>query len=392
MTETTAFETRFGFKRSDVTLANWRLSPFNQWSFQNLRELVPSMGIASAAAPETLPSLGSLVDRSFDLNGMEIGMERFLQAAETDMLLVLKDGKPVAGWQAPHADANRPHIVFSISKSITALVAGILNDQGVLDLEAPLLSLLPEAEGSAYGKATLRQLLDMRLSLDFEEAYTDPSGGFARYRRATLWNPQGGEEPETLRGFLMSIKQGEGEHGGAFRYRSPNSDLLGIVVERATGRRFAELAAERLWQPMGATGEAYVTVDAEGSPRTAGGVLMTAHDLARVGELMRQSGAVGGRQVVSEAFVRDTLENGDKEAWKDGDFAELFAEGSYRNKWYASGERSGAFAAIGIHGQWLYVDPSRGVTIVKMSSQADPTNDRVDQLNLFFFRELAAMV
>jgi CubicO group peptidase (beta-lactamase class C family) len=392
MTETTAFETRFGFKRSDVTLANWRLAPFNQWSFQNVRELVPSAGIASSSATETLQTLGALAETTFDLNGMEIGMERFLQAAETDILLVLKEGKPLIGWQAPHADAGRPHLVFSISKSITALIAGILNSQGVLDFEAPLVSILPEAEGSAYGTATLRQLLDMRLSLDFEEAYTDPSGGFARYRRATLWNPLGGEEPQSLHDFLMSIKKGDDEHGGPLRYRSPNSDLLGIVVERATGRRFSELAAELLWQPIGATGEAYVTVDAEGSPRTAGGILMTAHDLARIGEMMRQGGAAGSRQVVPETFVRDTLENGDKEAWKNGDFADLFAEGSYRNKWYASGEESGAFAAIGIHGQWLFVDPSRAVTIVKFSSQADPNNERVDQLNLFFFRQLAAMV
>ena len=116
----------------------------------------------------------------------------------------------------------------------------------------------------------------------------------------------------------------------------------------------------------------------KGAPRAAGGVTMTARDLARVGEMMRQGGVGPDGRVVSERWVRDTLEQGDRAAWKDGDFPHLFANGSYRNKWYSSGLPGGAFSAIGIHGQWLYVDPTAEVTIVRFSSQPVPVDDPVD--------------
>ena len=90
--------------------------------------------------------------------------------------------------------------------------------------------------------------------------------------------------------------------------------------------------------------------------------------------------------------MRDTLQGGSPEAWSKGDFAWLFATGRYRNKWYATGDASGSFAAISIHGQWLYVDPARAVTVVKMSSQALPTDETLDLRTVSFFNQLAAMV
>ncbi|HEV7251510.1 MAG TPA: serine hydrolase [Mesorhizobium sp.] len=389
-----AFRQRYGFSRREVTLANWRTAPFNRWSLQNVRELVPTAGIASRREPDaTPPESNAFLRETLTVGDAPETMAGFLERTSTDAFLVLKEGRPVLGWTAPYADIAAPHLVFSISKSLTALLAGILQGQGVLDLEAPVAQYVPEAEGSAYGDALVRHVMDMRVSLDFEEVYGDTTGSFARYRRATLWNPmETGAAQESLLDFLVSIPKGEGGHGGPFRYRSPNSDLLGVVVERAAGSRFADVFAELLWRPLGATGEATVTVDREGTARTAGGICVTAHDLARVGELMRAGGAIEGRQVLPESFVRDTLDAGDPQAWKAGDFPYLFAEGRYRNKWYATGHASGAFCAIGIHGQWLFVDPSRAVTIVRFASEPQPTDAAIDQETLAFFQAVAERI
>jgi len=238
---------------------------------------------------------------------------------------------------------------------------------------------VPEMSRSAYSDATVRQVLDMRVSVAIEETYLDPMSAYGRYRRAMLWNPPlPGEEPETMLGFLASLEKADGPHGGPFRYRSPNSDLLGIIVERASGQRYADLMRDRLWHGVGAHSSGSVTVDRVGAARAAGGVSMTARDLARVGEMMRQGGMGPNGRVVSERWVRDTLENGDRNAWKAGDFPHLFKDGSYRNKWYSSGLTSRAFCAIGIHGQWLYVDPAAEVTIARLSSQPLPVDDPVD--------------
>ncbi|TJW95488.1 MAG: serine hydrolase, partial [Mesorhizobium sp.] len=162
---------------------------------------------------------------------------------------------------------------------------------------------------------------------------------------------------------------------------------------RASGQRFAELMHEKLWLPLGAMSEASVTVDMAGTARAAGGISVTPRDLARIGEMMRQGGMANGRRIVPEAWVRDTVSTGgDAEAWQRGAMAFLFPQGRYRNKWYQTGAASGAFCGIGIHGQWLYVDPKAEVVITKMSSQPEPVNERLDVDMIAFFEALSRMV
>jgi CubicO group peptidase (beta-lactamase class C family) len=390
-----SFEKLYGFVRAEVTLDNWRTRPYSAWSFQNVSELVPSAEISTSATieDEALDDFGPLLRREVDVG---IGLETlasFLQRSQTDTLVVMKAGKFVGEYNAPGVDPAAPHIVFSISKSLTAILAGALRDQRLLDPAEPIVRYVAEAEGTAYAGATVQQLLDMRVSLDFVEACLDPEDAFARYRRAMLWNKlRPGDRAESLRELILSLPRGSGPHGGPFRYCSPNSDLLGIIVERASGQRYADLFREKLWVPLRARGRASVTVDAEGTARAAGGVSMTARDLTRVGEMMRNGGMAGSLPVITEGWVRDTLSGGDPAAWKAGDYAHLLKDGSYRNQWYQSGMPSRAFLAAGIHGQWLYVNPATEVVIARLSSQNDPVDDRLDQQTLALFRALAGLV
>jgi len=376
-----SFRGRYGFAREDVTLATWRTAPYMRWSFANVAELVPSAAIEAAPGRSEPPlaDAGWLLGEKVELSGGGTTVRAFLESCDTDAFVVMKSGRFVADHHAPLARPEDRHIVFSISKSLTAILAGTLEDEGRLDPAASVTDYVPEMAGSAYADATVRQVLDMRISVAIEETYLDPLSAYGRYRRAMLWNPPlPGEEAETMLGFLASLEKTEEPHGGAFHYRSPNSDLLGIIVERAAGQRYADLMRDRLWKGVGAHSDGLVTVDRAGTARAAGGVSMTARDLARVGDMMRLGGLGAGGRVVSERWVRDTLEKGDRGAWKAGDFPHLFKEGSYRSKWYASGLPGGAFCAIGIHGQWLYVDPSSEMTIVRLSSQPLPVDDPVD--------------
>jgi CubicO group peptidase (beta-lactamase class C family) len=393
MTGKTAFETRHGFARNQVLLGNWRESPFSRWSFQNVGELVPSACVAAVPGSGEIPvqDFGGLLGEKIALAGGAETVAAFLTRSDTDALTIMKGGKFVGDWFAPHMEFGARHIIFSISKSLTAILAGILEGEGVFDPQAPVTRYLPESAGSAYGDASVRHVLDMSVSLDFEEAYLDPESAFARYRRATLWNPGGGTE--SLADFILTLQRLDEPHGRTFRYRSPNSDLLGILIERASGQRFAELMHEKLWLPLDAMSEASVTVDLAGTARTAGGISVTPRDLARVGEMMRQGGIANGRRIVPEAWVRDTIETGgDSEAWQRGMMAFLFPKGRYRNKWYQTGAASGAFCGIGIHGQWLYVDPKAEVVIAKMSSQPEPVDEPLDVDMVAFFEALSRMV
>jgi CubicO group peptidase (beta-lactamase class C family) len=392
MTGTTVFETRYGFRRNEVLLANWRESPFNRWSFQNLGELVPTARVTAAGGIEApMQDLGGLLGEKVSVASAPETVAEFLVRSSTDALTVMKGGRTIGDWFAPHMDFGARHIIFSISKSVTAIVAGILEAEDVFDPDAPVTHYIPEAASSAYGDASARHVLDMSVSLDFEEAYLDPESAFARYRRATLWNPGGGTE--SLREFILTLQRLAEPHGQTFRYRSPNSDLLGLLLERASGQRFNDLMREKLWLPLGAVSEASIGVDMEGTARTAGGISVTPRDLARIGELMRQGGVANGRRIVPEAWVRDTTSTGGSaEAWQRGAMLPLFPKGRYRNKWYQTGHENGAYCGIGIHGQWLYIDPRTEVVIAKMSSQPEPVDDALDLELVAFFEALSRMV
>lgn len=390
-----AFDAAYGFARKDVRLDNWRLAPWNVWAFRHVSELIPTAHIAATPGlvEDATVDPGDLLRQTFAVGDETLTIADALRRTFTDALVVMKSGRVIADYHAPNFTLQSRHILFSSSKSVTAVVAGIVHGDGLIDLDAPVPHYVPELKSSAYADARLRDVLDMRVSLDFSETYLDPRGDFARYRRAGLFEPGApGDTPPSLLAFLATLQKGAGEHGGPFHYCSPNSDVLGLVIERATGQRFSDFVAARLWQPIGARQDAYITVDAIGLARTGGGFCMTPRDFARIGELMRRGGALEGRRILSDAWVEDTIAHGSTEAWRAGPGIDWLPEGRYSNKWYQTGKDSGAFFTLGIHGQMLYVDPRAEMTVAKFSSQPEPVNNDLKRLNLALFDALARQV
>lgn len=386
-----AFEAAYGFARSDVRLDNWRQAPWNVWAFRHVSELIPTARIAATPGlmEDAVVDPGDLLRQTFTIGDDTLTIADALRRTFTDALVVMKSGRVIADYHAPNFTLQSRHILFSSSKSVTAVVAGIVHRDGLIDLDAPVPQYVPELAASAYADARLRHVLDMRVSLDFSETYLDPRGDFARYRRAGLLEPAvPGDTPESLIAFLASLQKGPGDQGGPFHYCSPNSDVLGLVIERATGQRFSDFVTTRLWQPMGARQDAYITVDAAGLARTGGGFCMTPRDFARIGELMRCGGTVDGRLILSNAWVEDTVAHGSAEAWRAGPGVEWLPEGRYSNKWYQTGNAHGAFFALGIHGQMLYVDRVAELTVAKFSSQPVPVDNDLKRLNLALFDTL----
>lgn len=369
---------------AQVTLANWRNAPFNKWAFHHVREVVPSADIpndpeavtALPAAPADLASLGVA-----DEAGRALDLAGFLEATDTDALVILKNGRVVYETYANGMDAGTPHILMSVSKSMLGLLAGILSDRGALDLGRQVTDIIPEVKSTAYAGATVRELLDMRAGIAFDEDYLATSGPIIEYRKATNWNPLGpGEVESDLRAFFTNLTERDGPHGGRFHYVSPNTDLLGWIIERSAGARYVDLMSELVWRPLGASRPAYITVDRLGAPRVAGGMCATARDLALVGRMVAGDGAIEGRQIVPPGWIADITGAGDPEAWNAGDFASFFPGLAmhYRAKWYIErpGRSGGALLfGVGVHGQNLFVDAERDLVIAKFSSQALPLDE-----------------
>lgn len=362
---------------TQVSLANWRTAPFNAWAFHHVREIVPSAEIDNAAddvwpLPEAKGALDGLTHAGESL-------DTFLAETQTDGFVVLHCGKIVAESYGNGMHGRSPHILMSVSKSVLGTLAGILAAAGTLDPEAPVTHYVPEVAATAWRGARVRHLLDMRVGIRFDENYEAVSGAIIEYRKAQGWNPlDPGERPSDLRSFFGTLHETDGPHEGRFHYVSPNTDLLGWVMERASGVRYADLASRLLWQPMGAECPAYITVDRFGAPRCAGGICTTTRDLARLGELLVRDGVRDGRRVLPAGWVGGLIANGDRAAWDNGDFVGLFPGQvmHYRSKWYiAQGKRPMIFG-LGVNGQNLFADPEGEVVVAKFSSQSaalDPT-------------------
>ena len=359
-----------------VTLANWRQAPFSRWAFHHMRELVPSAEIANDPGdvhewPIDRVEIG---DVPIEADGVRpLSFDEFLVDTSTDGIVVASGGRIIFERYANGMTETAPHILMSVSKSLLGLVAGVLATRGELEPDRKVTDLVPEVGETAYKGATIRQLLDMRTGVAFDENYLATSGAMIAYRKATNWIPlDPGEAPSDLRSFYRAMTDRDGPHGGRFHYVSPNTDLLGWVVERATGRRYADLISELIWRPMGAARSAYITVDRLGAPRAAGGICATVRDLALVSQLIANAGTRGGKQVVPRAWLDDIAAGGDPQAWSAGDFAAYLPVVRYRSKWYIDDSSGPLLFGLGIHGQYLFVDAERQLVVAKLSSQELP--------------------
>lgn len=376
-----------------TTLANWREHPFSVHGFTHVDQLIRTERIAAGAAGATPFGSGP----ELDLASIPSGSARARTAADlvaashTDGLLVLHRGKVVHEQYGAENGPSARHIIFSVTKSVCGALAGVLVEKGQLDPDMPVIDLLPEVFGSAYGDCTIRHVLDMTVSVRFIEDYVDPLGDVARYRVAMDWNPPGAFPYQGgLHAFLPTLPKDSHAHGHRFHYVSPNSDLLGWVLERAGGTSMAALLSEHLWAPLGAEQDALITVDRQGAARTAGGLCASLRDLGRFGEMMRCEGHANGRQIIPAGWIGDIRTAGDPDAWSRGEMTGLFAKARYRNYWYAPEDGSGTFMAIGIHGQWIYIDPRAEITIVKLSSQPVPSDEALDRDLVAMFRSIGA--
>jgi len=361
-----------------VTLANWRTAPFNRWAFHHVREILPSADIANDPAA-ALPFASAPVDMSALRVAREgepaLTLEGVLEETDTDALVIVHRGRIVFERYVGGMTADNPHILMSVSKSLLGLLTGILAARGTLAPDRPVTDVVPEVSGTAYDGATIRHLLDMRAGIDFDEDYLATSGAIIAYRKAAGWNPlEPGDPVLDLRAFYRQLTKSDGAHGGALHYVSPNTDLLGWVIERAAGGRYADLMSELLWKPMGAARSAYITVDRLGAPRCAGGMCATVRDLARVGQLILEGGARGSRQIVPESWIDDITRRGDPQAWAAGDLVDYFPglPISYRSQWYVVAGQAPVLFGLGVHGQNVFIDRARETVIAKVSSQALP--------------------
>lgn len=379
--------------------SNFFSFPKLRWSVCHLREFLPTEEISrgvGAPVPLDYPTPAEFADlaRQIDaltfmpMNGdTPMTWEQSLYANYTDGMLIMHKGEVVYERYFGCLEEDGKHAIMSMTKSITGLLGEILVAEGVLDDTLLVRDVIPEIGDSAFATATVRQVMDMTTGVQYSENYSDPNADIWVYSRAAspLPKPEGYEGPDGYWEYLQQVKP-DGNHGDAFHYKTINSDMLGWMISRVTGKAVTDLASERLWRRMGAEMDAYQTVDGKGVPFAGGGVTAGLRDLARLGQLMLNGGEINGERLFPAEVVETIAAGGDQS--KFGGFATI-PNGSYTSQWWVFHNDHGAYAARGVHGQTIYVDPTAEMVLVRLASFPQAQNGFIDPTSLPAYQAVA---
>jgi CubicO group peptidase (beta-lactamase class C family) len=361
-----------------ITTANWGGPPYNRWSFQNVQLLFPTARIRRGTGPVVGldVELQDLNDIAYEgLDGGRHSVAEMIGSSQTDSFLVAKNGTLLCEQYFNGMAADSFHLLNSVTKSYVGMLAGILIERGQLQVNDQVTEHVPDLLDTAFSDTTIRHLLDMSAAVEYGEDYAEPEADFWLESAVVGWRPalRRDDSATTLLEYAKSLRGKEQIDGEKYHYRTVLTNVLGMVLERVSGRPLQELLQTELWSRLGPEQDAAIVVDRTGFPYVGAGMNACARDLARFGQMMVQQGSFNGEQIVPTAWISDTRYADDhaRAIFAASEYGEFMPGGHYRNKVWVRDSERGVLIAIGIHGQIIYMDMSNGVVIVKLSSQPE---------------------
>lgn len=370
--------------------------PALRWSVVHMRQFLPTVNVSRGlGAPVSFEhELDAGIDAiEFTPRGSDEPMtwEASLQENYTDGILILHHGQPVYERYFGEMQPDRKHAAMSVTKSFTGTLAATLVAEGKLDRDAAVTDYVPELEDSAFGDATVGEVMNMTTCLDYSEDYADPQAQIWDYAKASNPLPRADNDngPTGTFDYLQTLEaKEECTPGNAFAYKTPNADALGWIVARASDQSLAELLSQKIWSRLGMEQSAYYQVDANGMPAAGGGLSAGLRDMGRFGQMMLNDGVWRGEQILPEDAIADIREGGSQEAFARSDHPGLKGW-SYKDMWWIMHNDHGAYAARGVHGQTIYIDPAADMVIVRFASHPVAANAANDATSLPAYQAVA---
>ncbi|MFD5254120.1 serine hydrolase domain-containing protein [Streptomyces bobili] len=333
-------------------------------NFSRVKDLLDTCEMASSSRAHAWPQGDPIgLPETYEFDGTVRSAEEFMADTGTAALLVLIDGVTRYERYALTGGPDVQWLSMSVAKSFLSALVGIaVAERHIGSIDEPISSYVPVRPGSAYDGVSIKNVLRMSSGARWNEDYNDPTSDVFLLTMAALGI--GG----TLDDFVATMVR-ESEPGTLCRYNSGETQVLGALVARATGRSVADYMREKLGEPLGMAEPGYWIVDPAGTELSYAGLNLTARDFARLGELYRNGGVWQGRQIVPADWVRDsvTVAAPHLEPGRPLVGGHHFGLGYGYQWWIPAGDR-GEFTAIGVYNQFVYVDPASDTTIVKLSA------------------------
>ena len=347
-------------------------------TFRSMDQLFTTRTVPHAGPAWNMPRADRALDFTYSFKGVSYTPEQFLDRTYTNALLIIKDGRIVSEIYRNNMTAGTRHMGWSMTKSITSILVGCALAEGrIKSLDDQVTAYLPELRGGGYDGVTVRQVLQMRSGVDYEERYDFENPGIAARNHEAALVRNVARFADAARTVKRAHKPGE-----VFQYKTIDTAVLGWLLERVSGgSNLAAYATQRLWEPLGAEADGFFIMDGPpgvGREFNGAGFNAVLRDYGRIGLMMLNGGRANDRQIVSREWVAEST----RPAAAEG------PEGGYGYQWWTM-PGSDAYAAIGLQGQFIFIDPATKTVVVKLS-HFPPGDVEADPESRAFFAAVSA--
>jgi CubicO group peptidase (beta-lactamase class C family) len=338
-------------------------------NFNRIKELIPVSTLIAANKPFNFEEGKRIsLPEGFVYEGQTVATEDFLSTTDTSALLIIHKGNVRFEDYMLTGGRDVNWLSMSVAKSFVATSIGIAVDEGLIDIQKAITDYVPSLKGSAYDNVRIKDVLQMSSGAAWNEDYSNPESDVLRLGKIMA---TGGSLDE----FIASMKR-EKEPGTFNHYNSADTQALGMLLVNATGKTITEYMQEKIWTPLGMESDAYWMKDDHGMEMAFAGMNATARDYAKLGELYRLKGNWQGKQIVSAQWVHESVTPDAQHLMPN--VHEEFPLG-YGYQWWVPDSTEGEYSAIGVYNQFIYVNPSRDLVIVKLSANSDYAKENKEE-------------
>lgn len=358
------------------------------YNFSHMDAAFLHQKLETGAIPYTWPETPKPLPEHVNVNGTPRDLSDLLAKLETTAFIVIQDGKILNETYFLGTGKDDLRISWSMAKSfMSGLYGKALAEGQIKSLDDTVETYVASVKGSAYESVTLRQVLNMASGVKFNEDYMDPKSDINKMGRVLGLG-------HSMDEFAVGLTERQSEPGKSWQYVSIDTHIAAMVLRAATGQSLHDLFNETYGANLGFGKAPYYLTDGENVAFALGGLNMRTRDYAKFGQLFLQNGEWQEKQVIPSDWVAASTQHtapgmSDQEAGQGV---------GYGYQWWVpmpqTGAHAGDYFAVGIYGQYIYVNPAANLVIAKNAANRgfmEPLEDMGDPMgvNIQIFRSLA---
>lgn len=334
-------------------------------NFSHMADIAPTVTIAKSGTTNPLGEQPQALPDTFAYKGENRSIKDYLTSSSATSLVVIKGNDITHQSYMQGTSELDKRISWSMAKSFLSAIFGIAVEEGhIKNLNAPVTDYVPSLIGSGYDGITIKNVLQMSSGVYFNEDYGDFNSDINRFGRVMAL---GGSFDD----FAASLTQDpEREQGTFMHYVSIDTHVIGMVLRAATGRSIQDYFNDKLWSKLGTEQDAVYVTDSTGEPMVLGGLNLITRDYARMGMLFRDNGVLNGEQIIPANWIKDSV-TPDSAHLMPGKRDSATTDFGYGYQWWIPTNPDQEFMALGIYGQYIYINQKLNVVIAQNSANRD---------------------